>query len=88
MTSLGWRLRTWMRLVIPHTRLKRWGYAGALCSAIIAGVFLGPALGGIGLIVLASLRTIDIRVGRRRRGGMPTEKAYFFEGQPRSSRRS
>ena len=88
MSSLGWRLRIWFRRLIPHTPAKRWGYGAALCAAVAAAFLVGPTWPLCALVLLIGLRMLDVEVGRRRRGHMPTDTAYFFEGRDHRRRRS
>ena len=80
MTGLGWRVRIWVRRLIPHTPVKRWAYAAGLGVVIAFGALLGPAAGAIALAVMFGARLLDVQTGRRRQGRMPTQRAYFFEG--------
>lgn len=83
MQSLFWRLRLFLRRALPHTPAKRWAYGSALLLALL-GLLLGHVVTALLLAALTvSLRALDLRLSGTRRGRIPTQKAYFFEGQDR-----
>ena len=81
MPSVGWRLQIWMRRLIPFTPIKRWAYAAGLAVVVAVAVGVGGLWAACALMLLIAVRLLDVQLGRRRSGRMPTQTAYFFEGE-------